>query len=111
MGKWMGLPQNPTPNLMSKKYLERARKEKRHGDQQKRQQQLDNVNLKRSKRVKEANGSGIPSLTPSQHLGKEAEEVITFEHINVNEINPHDDFVELTNTMGMLEKWRQECIA
>ena len=100
----MGLSQNPFPHLMNKKDLERARRNRRNGDRQKRQQQMDNVKLNRLKKFKEANGSGIPSLTPSQHLGKEAEEVITFEHINVNGINPHDDFVELTNTMGVLKK-------
>ncbi len=39
-----------------------------------------------------------------KRIGKEADEVITFEHININGINPHDEFVELKNTMGILEK-------
>ena len=30
--------------------------------------------------------------------------VISFEHLNVHSINPHDDFVELGNAMGILEK-------
>ena len=32
-----------------------------------------------------------------------AEEIISFEHINVNGVNAHDDFVELSNCMGILE--------
>ena len=36
-------------------------------------------------------------------MDKEAEEVISFEHINVNGINPHDDFVELANAMEIIE--------
>ena len=42
------------------------------------------------------------SLSSSQRLGKEADNVLSFEHINVNGIRSHDEFVELQNTMGIL---------
>ena len=29
--------------------------------------------------------------------------MVSFEHINVNGINPHSDFVDLTHTLGSLE--------
>ena len=31
-------------------------------------------------------------------------DIVSFEHINVNKINPHSQFVELTHTMEALEK-------
>ena len=37
-------------------------------------------------------------------MGNEADNVLSFEHINVNGIRPHDEFVELKNTMGILDK-------
>lgn len=58
---------------------------------------------KRTARVKKANQGTHPSLTPAQRLGREAENVITFEHVNVNEINSHDKFIELQHTIGILE--------
>ena len=62
------------------------------------------IRQRREYKVKEANANSSPSLPPSQRTGKEADEIISFEHINVNGINPHDEFVELTDTMGILEK-------
>ena len=63
----------------------------------------ETIKLKRGRRVIEANKNSAPSLLPSQRLGKEAENILSFEHINVNGIRPHDEFVELQNTMGILE--------
>ena len=39
------------------------------------------IRQRREQKVKEANENSSPSLTPSQRIGKEADEVITFEHI------------------------------
>ena len=50
-----------------------------------------------------ANGNRPPALSPSQRLGEGAEDIVSFEHININGINAHDNFVELSNAMGMLE--------
>jgi len=41
--------------------------------------------------------------TPSQRLGVGTKDIISFEHINVNNINSHDSFVELSNAMGILD--------
>ena len=46
----------------------------------------------------------LPSLTPSQQVVCRSENIISFERINVNGINPHDDFIELQNTMGIFKK-------
>ena len=59
---------------------------------------------KRNTRVQTANKGSDPSLTPTQRLGREAENMITFERIYVNGINPHDKFIELQHTMGILEQ-------
>ena len=61
------------------------------------------VEATRLQRVKEVNKGLVPSRTSSQQLGHGATEVISFEHINVNRINYHDNFVELTNMMVVLE--------
>ena len=50
-----------------------------------------------------ANNGSRPTPSVSQRYGKESEEIITFEHINLNGINPHDNFVELTNIYGILK--------
>ena len=65
---------------------------------------IKEIKLKRARRVIEANKNLEPSLTPSQKTGNEADNVLSFEHINVNGIRPHDEFVELKNTMGILDK-------
>ena len=39
---------------------------------------------------------------PSTTIRKKADQVISFEHISVHGVNPHDNFVELSNTMGIL---------
>jgi len=62
-----------------------------------------NIRGKRAERVTKANGGSPPSRSPSQCLGVETEEIISFEHINVNSTNAHDNFVELCNAMGILE--------
>jgi len=65
---------------------------------------LANIRGKQAERAAEVNGSSPPSRSSSQRLGAEAEDIISFEYINVNSINPHDNFVELSNAMGILEK-------
>ena len=58
---------------------------------------------RRAKRVEAANNGSRPTPSVSQRYGKESEEIITFEHINLNGINPHDKFVELTNIYRILK--------
>lgn len=59
---------------------------------------------RREKKVKEANRGSLPTKSLKEKYGeKESEEIITFEHINVNCINPHDGFIELTNTLGIFK--------
>ena len=58
--------------------------------------------MRREKRISTANNGSAPSRTPSQRLGTQAHNIISFEHIDVNGIHPHDGFVELQNTMGIL---------
>ena len=58
--------------------------------------------------MKDTNTDSFPTLTPSQRPGKEADTIISFEHINVNGINPYDEFVEIINTMGILKKLKLE---
>ena len=36
-------------------------------------------------------------------LGEEDKDIITFEHLNAHDVNPHDEFIELVNTMIILE--------
>ena len=55
------------------------------------------------KKVKAANKTSTPSKPLTATYGEATDGVISFEHINVNGINPHSDFVELTHTMGSLE--------
>ena len=57
----------------------------------------------REDRILAANRNRLPTRTPSQRLGSEASEIISFEHVNINGINSHDNFVELSNTMGIIE--------
>ena len=64
---------------------------------------IEQVINKRNAKVLEANGHSIPSLTPSQRVGEGSQDIISFEHININGINLHDNFAELTNTMGILD--------
>jgi len=61
------------------------------------------IRRRREQQVEKANLGSPPTRTPRQRLGGKAEDVISFEHINVNGINSHDQFVELTNTMGILD--------
>ena len=49
---------------------------------------------RQKKQVSRCNKKMHPSLTPSQRVGRGSENLISFEHINVNGINPHDDFIE-----------------
>ena len=57
----------------------------------------------REDRIKAVNRNCVPSRTPSQRLGKDEQDIISFEHGNINCINAHDSFVELSNTMGILD--------
>ena len=51
----------------------------------------------------------IPSSrTPGQRLGEEGDSLILFEHINIHGISAHDKFIELTNTMGIIEVMEAE---
>lgn len=60
----------------------------------------------------EANNYNLHIRTPQQRLDNAAEDILSFGHINVNGINSHDNFVELTNTMGILDSMgARECIA
>jgi hypothetical protein len=73
-----------------------------------RTQQEGKKKEKRKQRVQQCNGTIYPSKTPSQRVGKGSENIISFEHINVNGINPHDGFIELQHAMGVLntmEAW------
>ena len=40
----------------------------------------------------------------TERYSKESDEIITFEHINLNGINPHNNFIELTNLYGIIKK-------
>ena len=62
---------------------------------------MKKVRQSRENKVKDANTDSFSTLTPSKRLGKETDKIISFEHINVNGINPYDEFAELTNTMGI----------
>lgn len=64
---------------------------------------MERVNANRLQWINEPNKGSVPSRAPSQRFGHGATEVISFQNINVNMINPHDNFAELTNTMGILE--------
>ena len=58
---------------------------------------------KREKKVKIANEGTPPSLALGQLLGEEEDSLISFEHINIHGISAHDEFIELKNTMGIIE--------
>ena len=64
---------------------------------------LAQTRRKREERIIEANRNSPPSRFPSQRLGIGAEEIMSFERINVNGLSAHDEFVELSNAMGILE--------
>ena len=56
------------------------------------------------KKVIASNSGSIPSKTLTEKYGvKASEQIFSFEHININGINPHDDFIELTNMVGILQ--------
>ena len=59
--------------------------------------------LNSKQKVMLANIASIPSKPLQSTYGTTTEGVISFEHINVNGINPHNNFVELTHIMGSLE--------
>ena len=63
---------------------------------------IEQVKSTRKVRVLEANGTRTPSLTPSQRVGAGGQDIISFEYININGINAHDNFAELTNAIGIL---------
>ena len=76
------------------KYERRTNKERK----------IESINIARANRVKKENFHSIPSRTPSQRVGKDVKDFISFERINVHGINQHVNFVELISTMGMLEQ-------
>ena len=49
-----------------------------------------------------ANVKQHPTRSINQCYQDLNDNIITFEHINVHGIDPHDDFIELTNNMGIL---------
>ena len=63
----------------------------------------DKSDDKRQQKITSANNGQRPSRTKHHRYGDEANNVITFEHINVHGIHPHDQFIELTNAMGILD--------
>ena len=91
---WMGGESEGIPQLNKDTY--RNQMSNRHN------LMVEDIKEKRKRRVLEANGKTEPSFTPSQRMGQDAENILSFEHINVNGIRPHDDFIELKNTMGIL---------
>ena len=89
---------------------------KHHSTKNKIQTRLDGLRIKnplifskysqqcREETVKEANRGSLPTQHLKARYGqKGSEEIITFEHINVNGINPHDGLIELTNTLGIFK--------
>ena len=54
---------------------------------------------RRKQRVKEANCGSSPTKALTEKYGVKE----SFEYINVNAINAHDDFIELTNILGVLK--------
>ena len=50
-----------------------------------------------------ANEGTSPSKTPGQRLGEEGDSLISFEHINIHGISAPNEFIELINTMGIIE--------
>ena len=101
---WIGQQEGQKNNQHNPKYQQITQNKQGVTNKSKRDKNLDEIRKNREQKIEEANAESFPSLTPSQRLGKQGNEIITFEHINVNGINPHDEFVELQNTMGILEK-------
>jgi len=64
---------------------------------------IAHIQQNREERVLHANDHRTLSRTPSQRLDVRADEIISIEHININGINSHDSFIELSNTMDILE--------
>lgn len=65
--------------------------------------ELIQIRRKRAARIEEANEDSTPTRTPRQRLGKRTEDVIFFKHIKMNVIQSHNNFVELTNAIGILD--------
>ena len=65
---------------------------------------ISQIQQKQGERLLNANEHRTPSRTPRQRLGVRADDIVLFEYININGINSHDSFIELSNTMGILEQ-------
>lgn len=52
-------------------------------------------------RINKANRNTVPSLNiQQQYETQEIDEIVSFEHININGIGAHANFAEMTNLMG-----------
>jgi len=69
---------------------------------------MEEINILRAKRVKDAKKVTVPTRTPSQRLRMEAETVIFFEYINTHRIHPQDNFAEVTDTLREFGKYGSE---
>ena len=58
--------------------------------------------------AEEINKHTTPTKTIKESYGELDNDIVSFEHINIHGINPRSQFVELTHTIGVLEKWEQD---
>ena len=58
--------------------------------------------LKQQAKVDAASAKQCPTRHINQFYSDNNDNIITFEHINSHGIYPHDEFIELTNAMGIL---------
>lgn len=59
-------------------------------------------------RILTVNKGPYPSSTLSQQYGDQSDTLISFENINIHGISAQDEFIELINTMGILERMEAE---
>ena len=59
--------------------------------------------LKSRAQTEKLNINTTGTKTIKESYGTINNDIVSFEHINVNGINPYSQFVELTHTMGALE--------
>ena len=67
--------------------------------------------LKSREKNEKINKHTTPTKIIKESYGKIDYDIVSFEHININGNNPHIQFMELTHTVGVLEKWDQEYLA
>ena len=68
------------------------------------EEKISQIPQNKAAKLQAANHGSLPSRTPRQRLGTEAEDITSFKHINVHSINSHYSLVEFSNAMGILEK-------